>query len=144
MTGGDAPDIAIVPQPGLLKTLVDTGKVMPAPEAVESAVDENWSEDWKKYGTFDDTFYAAPMLANLKGYVWYSPKQFAEWGVEVPETWDDMIALTDTIVEKTGGRPGARASPPRRHPAGRERTGSRTSSCASRAPRSMTTGWPAT
>lgn len=102
VTGGDAPDIAVVPQPGLLKTLVDTGKVMPAPEAVEAAVDENWSEDWKKYGTFDDTFYAAPMLANLKGYVWYSPASFAEWGVEVPKTWDELITLTDTIVEKTG------------------------------------------
>ncbi|MFJ2369560.1 ABC transporter substrate-binding protein [Microbacterium sp. NPDC087665] len=102
VTGGDAPDIAVVPQPGLLKTLVDTGKVIAAPEGVEKAVDENWSEDWKKYGTFDDTFYAAPMLANLKGYVWYSPKQFAEWGVEVPKTWDEMLALTDTIVEKTG------------------------------------------
>ncbi|SDQ24253.1 ABC transporter substrate-binding protein [Microbacterium sp. cf332] len=103
VTGGDSPDIAIVPQPGLLKTLVETGKVLPAPEAVESAVDENWSPDWKQYGTFDDTFYAAPMLANLKGYVWYSPKQFAEWGVEVPKTWDQLLALTDTIVEKTGG-----------------------------------------
>jgi alpha-glucoside transport system substrate-binding protein len=105
VTGGDAPDIAIVPQPGLLKTLVDTGKVLAAPEAVEAAVDENWSEDWKNYGTFDDTFYAAPMLANLKGYVWYSPEKFKEWGVEVPETWDDMMALTDTIKEKSGEAP---------------------------------------
>lgn len=102
VTGGDAPDIAIVPQPGLLKTLVDTGKVMAAPEVVEKAVDENWSADWKKYGTFDDTFYAAPMLANLKGYVWYSPASFEEWGVEVPKTWDELMTLTDTIVEKTG------------------------------------------
>lgn len=105
VTGGDAPDIAIVPQPGLLKTLVETGKVMAAPEGVETAVDENWSEDWKKYGTFDDTFYAAPMLANLKGYVWYSPSSFEEWGVEVPGTWDELITLTDTIREKTGGAP---------------------------------------
>ncbi len=103
VTGGDAPDIAIVPQPGLLKTLVDTGEVQPAPEAVEAAVDENWSPDWKTYGTFDDTFYAAPMLANLKGYIWYSPAQFEEWGVEVPKTWDEMLTLTDTIVETTGG-----------------------------------------
>jgi alpha-glucoside transport system substrate-binding protein len=102
VTGGDAPDIAIVPQPGLLKTLIDTGKVIEAPEGVASAVDENWSEDWKKYGTVDDVFYAAPMLANVKGYVWYSPASFEEWGVEVPTTWDEMIALTDTIVEKTG------------------------------------------
>lgn len=105
VTGGDAPDIAIVPQPGLLKTLVDTGKVMAAPDSVSQAVDENWSPDWKQYGTFDDTFYAAPMLANLKGYVWYSPTKFEEWGVEAPTTWDDMIALTDTIREKTGEPP---------------------------------------
>ncbi|UWF77128.1 MULTISPECIES: ABC transporter substrate-binding protein [Microbacterium] len=105
VTGGDAPDIAIVPQPGLLKTLVDTGKVVPAPESVEKAVDENWSEAWKDIATFDDTFYAAPMLANLKGYIWYQPAKFQEWGVEVPKTWDELITLTETIREKTGQPP---------------------------------------
>lgn len=102
VAGGDAPDIAIVPQPGLLKTLVETDQVVPAPESVEANVDENWSPDWKQYGTFDDVFYAAPMLANIKGYIWYSPASFEEWGVEVPKTWDEMIELTDTIVETTG------------------------------------------
>lgn len=105
VTGGDAPDIAIVPQPGLLKTLVDTGDVLPAPEAVEENVDANWSPDWKTYGTFDDTFYAAPMLANIKGYVWYSPAKFAEWGLEVPKTWDELLAMTKTIQETTGSAP---------------------------------------
>jgi len=105
VTGGDAPDIAIVPQPGLLKTLVETGDVKAAPDAVVANVDKNWSPDWKKYGTFDDTFYAAPMLANIKGYVWYSPAAFAEWGVEPPTTWDELMTLTDTIQEKTGSAP---------------------------------------
>ena len=105
VTGGDAPDIAIVPQPGLLKTLVETGDVIPAPEGVEANVDANWSPDWKAYGTFDDVFYAAPMLANIKGYVWYSPASFAEWGVEAPKTWDELLDLTATIQEKTGAAP---------------------------------------
>jgi len=103
--GGDAPDIAIVPQPGLLKTLVETGEVQPAPEGVEANVDENWSPDWKAYGTFDDVFYAAPMLANVKGFVWYSPASFEEWGVEVPTTWDELLELTATIQETTGTPP---------------------------------------
>ncbi|MFS0866659.1 ABC transporter substrate-binding protein [Microbacterium sp. 179-B 1A2 NHS] len=103
--GGDAPDIGIVPQVGLLRTLIETGEVQPAPETVEANVDENWSEDWKAYGTVDDTFYAAPMLANVKGYVWYSPASFEEWGVEAPTTWDEMITLTETIREETGEAP---------------------------------------
>ncbi len=105
VAGGSAPDIAIVPQPGLLKALVETGEAKPAPEAVVANVDENWSADWKNYGTVDDTFYAAPMLANVKGFVWYSPASFAEWGVEAPTTWDEMIALTDTIQQATGSAP---------------------------------------
>lgn len=105
VSGGSAPDIAIVPQPGLLKTLVETGEAKKAPEAVEKLVDENWSPDWKKYGTIDDVFYAGPMLANVKGYVFYSPAKFKEWGVEVPKTWDDMLTLTKTIAEKSSAAP---------------------------------------
>ena len=103
--GGDAPDIAIVPQPGLLRTLVGTGEVIAAPDSVVANVDENWSPDWKAYGTVDDVFYAAPMLANIKGYVWYSPASFEEWGVEVPTTWDELLTLTQTIKDATGQPP---------------------------------------
>ncbi|TPW71726.1 ABC transporter substrate-binding protein [Schumannella sp. 10F1B-5-1] len=105
VTGGSAPDIAIVPQPGLLKSLIDTGEVQEASDTVSKNVDKYWGEDWKNYGTADGKFYAAPMLANLKGYVWYSPSQFADWGVEVPKTWDELLTLTKTIQEKTGSAP---------------------------------------
>ena len=105
VTGGSAPDIAIVPQPGLLKTLVGTGDVKKASDTVSANVDKYWSKDWKTYGTVDGTFYAAPMLANVKGYVWYSPAKFKEWGVSVPKTWDDLLTLTKTIQQKTGQAP---------------------------------------
>ena len=105
VAGGSAPDIAIVPQPGLLKTLVDTGEVQEAGDETEANVDKNWSPDWKEYGTFDGKFYAAPMLASIKGYVWYSPAKFAEWGVSVPTTWQETLDLTKTIQEKTGAAP---------------------------------------
>lgn len=105
VTGGDAPDIAIVPQPGLLKTLIGTGDVKKASDTVSSNVDQYWGEDWKSYGSDEGTFYAAPMLANLKGYVWYSPAKFKEWGVEVPKTLDELMTLTATIQQKTGAAP---------------------------------------
>ncbi len=97
--GGNAPDIAYVPQPGLLQTLVhDTGKVVAAPDATAANVDEFFDPAWKEYGSVDGTFYAAPLGANVKSYVWYSPKVFAEKGYETPETWDDLMALTKQIA----------------------------------------------
>jgi alpha-glucoside transport system substrate-binding protein len=105
VTGGDAPDLAIVPQPGLLKTSSARATSSRLRRRSDKAVDENWSPDWKTYGTVDGTFYAAPMLANVKGYVWYSPAKFKEWGVEVPKTWDELLTLTKTIQEKSGAAP---------------------------------------
>ncbi|WP_024286104.1 ABC transporter substrate-binding protein [Cellulomonas sp. KRMCY2] len=97
---GNAPDIAYLPQPGLLKTIVADypDAIVPAPEGTAANVDSFFSESWKGYGTVDGTFYAAPLGANMKSFVWYSPAMFADAGYEVPETWDDMIALSDQIV----------------------------------------------
>jgi len=102
---GDPPNLAIIPQPGLLQRLVEGGAVMPAPEAVEANVDEFWSESWKGYGTFDDTFYAAPLMASVKGWVWYSPTDFADNGYEVPTTWDDMMSLTEDMAGRAADNP---------------------------------------
>lgn len=101
--GGNAPDLAIFPQPGLLKSMVATGKVVKPTAEVEKNVNEGWSADWKTYGTVDGTFYAAPLMASVKSFVWYSPKQFKEKGYTVPTTWDEMIALSDKIVADNEG-----------------------------------------
>lgn len=98
---GNAPDIAYLPQPGLLKTIVQDfpDEIVPAPDAVSTNVDEGYAEGWKGYGTVDDVFYAAPLGANVKSFVWYSPSAFEDAGYEVPETWDDMIDLSQQIVD---------------------------------------------
>ena len=101
---GNPPDIAYVPQPGLLQTLVATGKVVEAPQQVSDNTDKWFGEDWKSYGSVDGKFYAAPLGANVKSFVWYSPKMFADNGWEIPKTWDDMLALSDKIAA-TGMKP---------------------------------------
>ncbi len=98
VAGGTAPDLAVFPQPGLLAAMVETGEVVAAPEAVASSVAENWTPDWKNYGTVDGTFYAAPLGANVKSFVWYSPKTFADNGWDIPTTWDELLSLSDTIA----------------------------------------------
>ena len=98
IAGGNAPDIAFIPQPGLLQKLVQAGGPVAAPEAVVANVDQYWNPAWKGYGTVDGTFYAAPLGSNMKSFVWYSPKKFAEWGITVPTTWDEMFSAADAIA----------------------------------------------
>lgn len=52
---GTPPDIAFIPQPGLLSTLVATGAVVPLPSEVSDNVDRFFGEDWRAYGTVDGT-----------------------------------------------------------------------------------------
>ncbi|MDO8105893.1 ABC transporter substrate-binding protein [Isoptericola sp. b441] len=99
--GGQAPDLAIIPQPGLLARLAASAK--PAPQAVSDNVDKYWAAGWKGYATVDGKFYGAPMSANMKSFVWYSPKMFSDKGYQVPSTWDDMMKLSDTIANNGDG-----------------------------------------
>jgi alpha-glucoside transport system substrate-binding protein len=95
---GNPPDIAYVPQPGLLKQLVATGKAVEAPQQTSANTDKFFGEDWKNYGTVDGKFYAAPLGANVKSLVWYSPKEFQDSGYQVPTTLDQLKALSDKMV----------------------------------------------
>jgi alpha-glucoside transport system substrate-binding protein len=105
VTGGNAPDLAIIPQPGLLQKMVQTGKVAKPPAAVTDNVGKYWNPAWKQYGSVNGTFYAAPMSANMKSLVWYSPKAFKAAGYQVPTTWDQMMALSDTIAKAGKAKP---------------------------------------
>jgi len=96
---GNPPDVALIPQPGLLKQLVATGKVVKAPEPVSKNTDKFWNKDFKKYGTVDGTFYAAPLGSSLKSLVWYSPAEFKNKGIEIPKTLDELKAVSDKLSE---------------------------------------------
>ncbi|WP_037605427.1 ABC transporter substrate-binding protein [Streptacidiphilus rugosus] len=104
VSGGNAPDLAIIPQPGLLQQMVKTGKVV-KPPAATVANEAKWSAVWKTYGSVDGTFYAAPMSANMKSLVWYSPKAFAAAGYTVPTTWADLMSLSDKIAKAGKNKP---------------------------------------
>lgn len=102
--GGDPPDIAGFPQPGLAKRFanqaVDVTTFM-EPEYLQQQYDQSWldmatTQDGKMIGIWN--------RAIVKSLVWYSPSAFEEAGYEIPQTWDELLALTDQIVAD-GGSP---------------------------------------
>jgi alpha-glucoside transport system substrate-binding protein len=101
--GDDVPDIAFFPQPGLLDAAIKTGKVVVTDAVTKANVDKNFSADWQHYITVGGKLYGTPLDANVKGYVWYSPSEFTKLGVKIPTTYADLLTLTNTLEQKTGG-----------------------------------------
>ena len=104
IAGGNAPDIAFIPQPGLLAKLVAQGGPKPAPQAVIDNVTKYWNPSISDYGKVDGTLYGAPLSTNMKSLVWYSPATFKAKGYTVPTTWDGLFKLSDQLV-KDGVKP---------------------------------------
>jgi len=104
VNGGNPPDLALIPQPGLLTQMVLAGAVK-APPAQTVTNEANWSAAWKSYGSVGGTFYAAPMSANMKSLVWYSPKFFAANHYTVPTTWADLMSLSAKIAAAGKAKP---------------------------------------
>jgi alpha-glucoside transport system substrate-binding protein len=105
MDAGDPPNIAMVPQPGVLAAFVAEGSV-PADvrEFIpEADLQERYAQGWLDSATFPGPD-GEPFMAGVwwkaanKDLVWYPKALFDEAGYEVPTTWDELIALSDQIV----------------------------------------------
>ena len=103
---GGTLEVAAVPQPGSIPDLAEAGRIV-ALEDLGIDVDaltELVGESFVALGEHDGKHYGVPTNINLKSMVWYPKDDFDAAGYEVPETWDDLIALSDQIVED-GGTP---------------------------------------
>ncbi|MBP9182146.1 MAG: carbohydrate ABC transporter substrate-binding protein [Fuscovulum sp.] len=108
---GSPPDIAVLPQPGLIADLAKQGLIAPLGEDTQKWLAENYAagESWVGLGTYpgkDGTpaLYAFPYKIDVKSLVWYVPENFEDAGYAVPETLEDLKKLTEQIVAD-GGTP---------------------------------------
>jgi alpha-glucoside transport system substrate-binding protein len=95
--GGSLPDIALFAQPGTVTSETFVDVIAPLPDDVATRVRENFDPVWSDLVTVDGEVLAVPFIAAVKSLVWFSPKVFEERGYEVPETWDELVALQDQI-----------------------------------------------
>lgn len=103
---GSPPNIAILAQPGLIANLASKGFLTPLGEPAADWIKENYAAgaDWAALGSYEGkdgepAFYAFPYKADVKSLVWYLPENFEDAGYEVPETMEELKALTQQIVD---------------------------------------------
>ncbi|MFO8043042.1 MAG: ABC transporter substrate-binding protein [Alkalispirochaeta sp.] len=98
--GGDPPDIAAFPQPGLMQDMVDRGNVIDVNSFMDMEhLQEQYDQDWIDLADYGDIIAGVWYRASVKSLVWYPVPEFSEAGYEIPETWDEMIALSEQMVE---------------------------------------------
>ncbi|KGE71240.1 ABC transporter substrate-binding protein [Spirochaeta lutea] len=95
---GTPPDIAALPQPGLMYNLAGRGYLKPLPQSVINRIDANYTSAWKDLGTYEGNVYGVFHRVNAKSFVWYPKKAFEAAGYEIPTTWDELRALTQEIA----------------------------------------------
>jgi len=105
------PNIAVIPQPGLMADLAARGELTPLADGTADWVRANYAagDSWVSLGTAagadgTDGLYGFFYKVDVKSLVWYSPEAFEEAGYEIPATMEDLLALSDQIVAD-GGTP---------------------------------------
>jgi alpha-glucoside transport system substrate-binding protein len=97
--GGDPPDVAIVPQLGLVRDLALDEAIVPLSTATRSELAAHHTVADRELGVVDGVVYAVPFRVNVKSLVWFRPSVFEERGWAVPETFDELQALVDQIEQ---------------------------------------------
>ena len=99
MQAGNPPDIAILPNPGLMQQLAQEGKLVPLNSFMDmDQVTRDYAPAWIDLGSYTGELYAIFYKVSNKATVWYNPQAFAAANYTVPATWDDMITLADRMV----------------------------------------------
>lgn len=94
----DVPDIAWIPQPGVVADIVKRNKAT----ALDSILDMNALKSSYVPGTLDSgtvngKLYGLLVSANAKSFVFYPKKAWDAAGYKAPTTLDELNALTDQI-----------------------------------------------
>ena len=99
-------DTILLPQPGAVKAQAASGNALSLEDLGYNIDDLNatFGEYFVSLGEFEGEHYGLPTNSNWKSLIWYPKDDFDKAGYEIPETWDELMALSDQIVAD-GGTP---------------------------------------
>jgi len=96
---GNPPDVAVLPGPGQMAEFARQGHLVPLDDVVDAErMRQEYAQTWLDLGTVDGRLYGVFVKTSLKGLVWYNRPAFEAAGYTVPQTWDDLMRLTERIA----------------------------------------------
>ncbi|HEY7004180.1 MAG TPA: extracellular solute-binding protein [Gaiellaceae bacterium] len=95
--GGNPPDVAALPQPGLMADFAKKNALQPL-DFAKADIESNFGQSVVDLGTVDGTFYGFLFKAANKSLVWYNVKSYQDAGVTPADDWDTWIKNGDTLA----------------------------------------------
>jgi alpha-glucoside transport system substrate-binding protein len=95
------PDVAFLPQPGLLRTYAAEHLLVPLNRIAGAAVASNYNARWRRLGSVGTTPYGVWFKAADKSLIWYNEDVFERAGV-VPPTGIDALLLLEQRLARLG------------------------------------------
>ena len=97
VAGGNPPDIAVIPQPGLVRDFQAQGALEPL-DFAKDVIADNFPASLIDLGTIDGKLYSLMFKAANKSTVWYNVGAFEAAGVTPPETFEQLREVAATIT----------------------------------------------
>ena len=95
--GNSPPDVAVLPQPGLLRDLANQNALRPIGDIVGTAVAQSFAPHWRELGTVNGQLYGLFFKGANKSLVWYNTTAFRNAGVSPSRTFDELLTTARTI-----------------------------------------------
>lgn len=97
--GGDPPDIAAFPQPGIVADLVAGENILDIADWFGmDYLQQQYNDAWINLAQIGGIQAGVWYRASVKSLVWYNLPTFEAEGYAIPETWDELLALSDQMV----------------------------------------------
>lgn len=97
LEAGDPPEVVLLPQPGVLADLDRRGVLEPLPSALAEQSARDVPSGLVDLVTIEGAPAALWVSVDVKGLVWYRPSVFAERGLAVPGSLDELAALAEQV-----------------------------------------------
>jgi alpha-glucoside transport system substrate-binding protein len=94
--GGNPPDLAQLPQPGLMKQFAERGAAKPINFA-RSVIAANFAPVWLQLGSVKGKLYGLFFKGANKSTVWYNVQAFKNAGVKAPADWAGFLNVAKTL-----------------------------------------------
>lgn len=98
LAAGDAPDVAFLPQPGLLRELAAAGELLPLDAPTQELVDVHYPTSFRELASYDGRAYGVWFKAANKSLVWYDVATFERLGVVPPDDLEGLLVLARRIT----------------------------------------------